>query len=203
MEHVHQRVESGREDQQRQSWRTQACQVRHWQRTLRHQARTVERWDWTRHQRCSQTAQSATVDRTTESSRLTLQCLFSSADLPDAGNFDAQRSTEHEMDEVLGLGSRLGQNGNDFRPQDLFSWSSAGHRNITSSGTRYFSIDGGVTNIVNFNQNPDGDFGDWLSEDCPQTHPYVQNAFGCARDNIPTSRPHRRKASISMSSATI
>lgn len=67
----------------------------------------------------------------------------------------------------------------DLRPQDLFSWSSAGHRNITSSGTRYFSINGGVTDIVGFNQTPPGDFGDWLSEACPQTHPYVQNAFIC------------------------
>jgi hypothetical protein len=94
-------------------------------------------------------------------------------------NFDAQRSTEHEMDEVIGLRSRLGGQGSDLCPQDLFSWSSAGHRNITSSGTRYFSINGGSTNIVNFNQDPNGDFGDWLSEACPQTHPYVQNAFGC------------------------
>ena len=97
----------------------------------------------------------------------------------NAGSFDAQRSTEHEMDELLGLGSKLGSNGTDFRPQDLFSWSSAGHRNVTSSGTRFFSIDGGATNVVNFNQDPHGDFGDWLSEDCPQTNPYVQNAFGC------------------------
>jgi hypothetical protein len=97
----------------------------------------------------------------------------------DAGSFDAQRSTEHEMDELLCLGSKLGQNGIPFRPQDLFSWSSAGHRNFTSSGTRYFSIDGGVTNVVNFNQNPSGDFGDWLSQDCPQANPYVQNAFAC------------------------
>jgi hypothetical protein len=97
----------------------------------------------------------------------------------DAGSFDAQRSTEHEMDELLCLGSKLGQNGIPFRPQDLFSWSSPGHRNFTSSGTRYFSIDGGVTNIVNFNQDPTGDFGDWLSQDCPQANPYVQNAFAC------------------------
>jgi VCBS repeat protein len=96
-----------------------------------------------------------------------------------AGNLDAQRSTEHEVDEVIALGSRLGHNGNDLDPQDLFSWSSPGVRNITSSGTRYFSINGGVTNIVNFNQNPNGDFGDWLSEACPQAHPYVQNAFAC------------------------
>jgi hypothetical protein len=96
-----------------------------------------------------------------------------------AGNFDAQRSTEHEVDEVIGLGSRLGQSGNDLRPQDLFSWSSAGVRNISSNGIRYFSINSGSTRIVYFNQNPGGDFGDWLSEACPQAHPYVQNAFVC------------------------
>ncbi len=98
------------------------------------------------------------------------------------GNFDAQRMTEHEIDEVIGLGSHLNISGTysgDFRPQDLFSWSSAGHRNISSSGTRYFSINGGTTNIVGFNQNPSGDFGDWLSTACPQVHPYVQNAFSC------------------------
>jgi len=67
----------------------------------------------------------------------------------------------------------------NLRPQDLFSWSSAGVRNLTSKGSRYFSIDSGSTNIVGFNQIPPGDFGDWLSEACPQTHPYVQNAFGC------------------------
>jgi hypothetical protein len=99
---------------------------------------------------------------------------------PSASNLDAQRSTEHEVDEVIGLGSHLGSNGNDLHPQDLFSWSSPGHRNLTSSGPRYFSINGGVVNIVNFNQNPSGDFGDWLSTACPQAHPYVQNAFICA-----------------------
>ncbi|MGC2627829.1 MAG: NF038122 family metalloprotease, partial [Candidatus Udaeobacter sp.] len=94
-------------------------------------------------------------------------------------SFDAQSLTEHEIDEVIGLGSHLGQNSNNLSPQDLFSWSSVGNRNTTSSGMRYFSINGGMTNIVGFNQDPDGDFGDWLSEPCPQAHPYVQNAFSC------------------------
>jgi hypothetical protein len=98
---------------------------------------------------------------------------------PSAGHLDAERSTEHEVDEVIGLGSRLGHTGNDLHPQDLFSWSSPGVRNLTSSATRYFSINGGVTNIVNFNQNSNGDFGDWLSTACPQAYPYVQNAFSC------------------------
>jgi VCBS repeat protein/fibronectin type III domain protein len=94
-----------------------------------------------------------------------------------ANNFDAQNATEHETDEIIALASQA--NVSNLRPQDLFSWSSPGVRNITSSGTRYFSINSGSTNIVGFNQNPDGDLGDWLSEPCPQTHPYVQNAFGC------------------------
>jgi hypothetical protein len=96
-----------------------------------------------------------------------------------SSNLDAQRAIEHEIDEVIGFGSRLGHSGSNLRPQDLFSWSSAGVRNLTSSGTRYFSINRGTTNIVNFSQNLTGDLGDWLSTACPQAHPYVQNAFGC------------------------
>jgi hypothetical protein len=98
---------------------------------------------------------------------------------PSGNNFDAQRAFEHEMDEVIGLGSLLNLSGNDLRPQDLFSWSSAGNRNTTTSGARYFSIDGGVSNIVGFNQRADGDLGDWFSPPCPQANPYVQNAFTC------------------------
>ena len=99
---------------------------------------------------------------------------------PSSSNYDAQRQVEHETDEVLGLGARLNLGGSNLRPQDLFSWSSAGQRNLTSSGTRYFSINSGTTNVVNFNQNASFDFGDWLSStSCPQTKPYVQNAFVC------------------------
>jgi hypothetical protein len=98
---------------------------------------------------------------------------------PMASNFDAQSAIEHEMDEIIGLGSHLNSSSNELRPQDLFSWSSAGHRNSTSSGTRYFSINGGITNIVGFSQTPNSDFGDWVSELCPQAHPYVQNASLC------------------------
>jgi hypothetical protein len=97
---------------------------------------------------------------------------------PGSSSYDALRSTEHEIDEILGLGALNG--GANLRPQDLFSWSSAGTRNLTNSGTRYFSIDGGSTNIVGFNQIAGGDLGDWVSPSCPQANPYVQNAFSCA-----------------------
>jgi hypothetical protein len=103
---------------------------------------------------------------------------FSLTRPPAAGVYDARRSVEHEIDEVLGLGSSIDK-WSDLRPQDLFSWSATGVRNLTSSGSRYFSIDGGATDIVGFNQDPNGDFGDWLSASCPQATPYAQNAFSC------------------------
>ena len=93
-------------------------------------------------------------------------------------NFDAQRFTEKQIDEIMGFGSSISWS-SDVMPQDLFSWSSAGIRNITSSSTRYFSIDGGVNDIVDFNQDPNLNFCDWLSSGCPQAHPYVQNASYC------------------------
>jgi hypothetical protein len=93
-----------------------------------------------------------------------------------ANKFDAQRSIEQEIDEIMGLVYSV----SDFLPDDLFSWSSAGHRNINTTGTRYLSIDGGVTHIINFNQDSAGDLGGWRSPACPQPHPYVQNAFPCA-----------------------
>jgi Fibronectin type III domain len=106
--------------------------------------------------------------------------LYSFTRPPSSSNYDAQRQVEHETDEVLGFGARLNLGGSNLRPQDLFSWSSAGQRNFTSSGTRYFSINSGTTNIVNFNQDSRFDFGDWLSStSCPQAKPYVQNAFVC------------------------
>ncbi len=96
-----------------------------------------------------------------------------------ASSYDALRSTEHEMDEILGLGSNVNSSTNR-RPQDLFTWSAPGTRSFSSSGARYFSINSGNTNIVNLNQDSGGDFGDWFSAPCPnQANPYVQNAFSC------------------------
>lgn len=96
----------------------------------------------------------------------------------NATSFDALRSTEHEIDEVLGLGSFVNYDSNR-RPQDLFAWSAPGVRSFSSSGTRYLSINSGSTNIVGFNQQSGGDYGDWFSPSCPQPQPYVQNAFSC------------------------
>ena len=88
-----------------------------------------------------------------------------------------------------------------IRPQDLFSWSSPGVRNLTMDGSRYFSIDSGTTNIVNFNQNPAGDFGDWLSE-AARNPIRMCRMHSFAAINFPISPRHRPKGSTSMSSVT-
>ncbi len=98
-----------------------------------------------------------------------------------AGNFDGQMFTEHEIDEVLGSGSHLNiPLPQRLAPIDLFSWASLNARNTSASGQRFFSIDQGFHLLAQFNQNPDGDFGDYDSDGfCPATRLYVQNAFNC------------------------
>src|SRR5438045_6300969 len=97
---------------------------------------------------------------------------------PRSGFFDAQTLIEHEIDEIMAIGSSAPSSG-DLQPEDLFSWSAPGTRHHTSSGTRYLSIDGGTSRIIVLNQDSTGDLGDWRSGPCPGTNFYVQNAFGC------------------------
>ncbi|HEX4590253.1 MAG TPA: NF038122 family metalloprotease, partial [Gemmataceae bacterium] len=98
----------------------------------------------------------------------------------NTGKFDVMQSIEHEIDEVMGFGSIL-PGTTDFsgspaiRPQDLYRYSGPGAISLSSSGSSssYFSIDGGNTNLVNFNQNGTGDYGDWGASAIP----LVQLAF--------------------------
>jgi len=97
----------------------------------------------------------------------------------DPSKYDLQAVTEHEIDEVLGLGSGLNLPVSFprlSRPQDLFRYSASGVRSYTTSAAAvsYFSINGGVTNLVNFNQSNSGDFGDWAGSATIR----VQDAFG-------------------------
>jgi hypothetical protein len=85
---------------------------------------------------------------------------------------------EHETDEVLGTVSCIGTSGGEPYDQcnpgytdssavDLFRYSAAGVRsflNAADGTSAYFSIDGGVTDVADYNNSPTGeDYGDWLS----------------------------------------
>ena len=65
-----------------------------------------------------------------------------------------------------------------FGPTDLYRYSAPGAPSFTTSGTAtsYLSIDGGLTNVVDFNQNSGGDYGDFAP---PGAGPgqLIQNAF--------------------------
>jgi hypothetical protein len=118
---------------------------------------------------------------------------------PDSNpdNYDLQSVAGHEIDEVLGIGgngSTLFQEGatpptslpTDVSGLDLFRYSSSGTRSFTynPATSAYFSVDGGLTNLVYFNQQngADGsDFGDWGNPAGTQdgnTPAQLQDAFG-------------------------
>jgi len=99
------------------------------------------------------------------------------------GQYSLLATTEHEIDEVLGLGSTLGSFSppqTDPSPEDLFRYDASGNRSYTLSSTAqaFFSIDG-TTDLAQFdNQNDGGDFGDWQSNPLPNgVAPKVQDAF--------------------------
>jgi hypothetical protein len=111
--------------------------------------------------------------------------------------YSAINTVEHEIDEVLGgggAGSTLNavfdgiNEGGDIGPLDRFRYAAPGVPSFTTSGsaTSYFSLDGGVTNIVGFNQDHNGDYADFgpNTQACsaggfggPMGH--IQDAFTC------------------------
>lgn len=99
---------------------------------------------------------------------------------------DLTAVVQHEVDEVLGLGSAIsGPTAPAVPwPEDLFRWASAGVRSYagnpsptspcSSTPQAFFSIDGGTTNLNEFNNcNNGGDYGDWITH----TPSQVQDAF--------------------------
>ena len=103
----------------------------------------------------------------------------------DPNKYDIVSTVEHEMDEVLGMGSNLDDVAgggsvlsDPVYPQDLFRYDAGGNRSYTTNinAVSYFSLDG-TTHLAQFNQDSSGDFGDWYSINGDQV-PQVQDAFG-------------------------
>jgi hypothetical protein len=63
---------------------------------------------------------------------------------------------------------------NDLGVLDLYRYAAPGTPSFTTSGSAssYLSMDGGVTDIIGFNQDGSGDYGDY------STNNNVQSAFG-------------------------
>lgn len=113
-----------------------------------------------------------------------------------ANQYDAISVTEHEIDEVLGIGGPSSMLGTTHQSPavgmtDLYRYSKAGTFSYITSGaaTSYFSVNGGTTSIVGANQNSTGDYADFVSTgNCPVAVPDVQDAFGCQNQSPDVTR---------------
>jgi hypothetical protein len=101
------------------------------------------------------------------------------------GSYNLVAVVQHEIDEVLGLGSSLPSvSFSTIFPEDLYRYSPSGARTFTATDSRVsgqlanFSIDG-RTFLAEFdNQDDGGDFGDWQSSPRrPGIPARVQDAF--------------------------
>ena len=98
-----------------------------------------------------------------------------------AGTYSLFATVEHEIDEILGLGSALPNPAfSTIFPEDLFRYDASGNRSFTTNAAAqaFFSING-TTHLAQFdNQNDGGDFGDWQSNPLPGgVGAKVQDAF--------------------------
>jgi hypothetical protein len=104
---------------------------------------------------------------------------------PVPGEFDATPVIQHETDEVLGTGgggSLLGFGLPGLMGvEDIYRYNGPGSGSFsTDPGEHaYFSIDGGATDIKDFNQNGLGDFADWAKTSCLGPAAHVQDWAGC------------------------
>ncbi len=81
------------------------------------------------------------------------------------GTYDFVSVAEHELSEVMGRISGLSSAAPGYATAlDLFRFSAAGVYGFSYNAGSYFSVDGGATDLANFNNSPyGGDRGDWQS----------------------------------------
>jgi len=88
----------------------------------------------------------------------------------NGSNYFLQAVANHEIDESLGIGgagSTVGDTGSFFSNNpgdlDIYRYTAAGARTYTTTGDdAWFSINGGTTDLIQFNQAGGGsDYGDW------------------------------------------
>jgi hypothetical protein len=89
---------------------------------------------------------------------------YNDADGVTAGTHDFNAVALHEITEVMGrmlfTGGTIG-GAASYTALDLFHYSSAGVRDFAAATPGFFSVDGGVTNLGQFNTIAGGDAGDW------------------------------------------
>jgi hypothetical protein len=112
---------------------------------------------------------------------ITLNTHLTDVGSPDTtGEVSLAEDVDHEIDEVLGIGSSLDLGFADPQPEDLYRYDANGNRSFTSSttATAYFSIDGSTLLAQFDNHALGGDYGDWQSNPLPSgVAPRVQDAF--------------------------
>ena len=105
------------------------------------------------------------------------------------GAYDFYATVAHEFSEVMGrmllAGERIGPYRNSYSALDLFHYASKGVRDLLGTKAGYFSVNGGATDLHNFNTNPSGDFGDWASSGSAPADAF--NAFANSGVNEPIS----------------
>lgn len=115
----------------------------------------------------------------------TSQMNLSRIGVQDKTKYDLQAVVSHEINEALGLASQLNNLPNGATPPtgtigslDLFRYAGVGNRSFTTDANAlpYFSVDGGTTSLVGFNQAAPGDYQDWFSNGLHTAR--VQDAFG-------------------------